>query len=416
MKQLTPRDQTRRQTPAAKLLRPFQDFARHSASGGVVLIAATVIALLLANSALAEGYHGLLDAEIGLTIGSFSLHYSLLHWINDGLMTIFFLLVGLEIKREVLIGELSSVRAALLPIVAAVGGAVVPAILYALFNHGGSGAPGWGIPMATDIAFTLGLLALLGDRVPFALKIFVTAAAIVDDLIAVVVIALFYSSGVNLVALGIAVAVLALMLVGSRFGVRRLAFYLGLGLIVWLAFLESGIHATVAGVLIALTIPARQPARAALAPPDGAPVSPLHRLEHALQPWVAFAIMPIFAFANAGISLSLNSLQGETATVALGVIVGLVIGKPLGILGVSWLAIKSGITRLPQQLRWGHLVGAACLAGIGFTMSLLIAALGLGSGSLLEVAKLGILSASLIAGVLGFVLLRRIPAPVSSPD
>ncbi len=431
-------------TPLDKILRPFQDFIQHSASGGIVLVSATVVALILANSALAGRYHEVLHTEISFTVGSLVLSHSLLHWINDGLMTIFFLLVGLEIKREVLIGELSSFRAALLPVVAAVGGAIVPAILYALFNHTGQGASGWGIPMATDIAFTLGLLALLGDRVPFALKIFVTAAAIVDDLIAILVIAFFYSEGINGLALGIAFAVLALMIVGNLLGIRRLTFYLGLGVIVWLAFLQSGVHATVAGVLIALTIPARKQID-----PDGfltrvrrlldrfddskAETSllvrtevqqsivaeleeaceqvqtPLQRLEHTLQQWVAFAIMPIFALANAGITLSLGSLQGETSAIALGIVVGLVVGKPIGILGASWLTVRSGVARLPQKVRWAHLVGAACLAGIGFTMSLFIAALGLGDSPLLEVAKLGILTASLIAGTLGYMLLRRIP-------
>jgi NhaA family Na+:H+ antiporter len=392
--------------PAYRFLRPFRDFIQHSASGGIVLIAATLLALVLANSPLAHGYEAVLEWKIGPTIGTIDLHYDVLRWINDGLMVIFFLLVGLEIKREVLTGELSNRHAALLPVASAFGGAIVPAILYAVFNHGLISGSGWGIPMATDIAFTLGLLALLGSRVPPALKIFVAAAAIVDDLIAIIVIALFYSNGINGWALGVALAVFVMMLAGNRLGIQKLAFYLVLGFALWLALLQSGIHATIAGVLIALAIPTHSKASASHRHEES---SPLHRLEHALQPWVAFGIMPIFALANAAIPLRFDHFDSASTPLIVGIGLGLVLGKPVGILCACVLAIRSGVARLPHGVHWNHLIGAACLGGIGFTMSLFIAALAV-HDSLLEIAKLSILTSSLIAGSLGFMLIRRLPA------
>ncbi len=257
------------ETPLARVLRPIQEFINNSASGGVVLMIAAVVALAIANSPLAGAYDALLHTHIGVTIGPFQLDESVLHWINDGLMAIFFFLVGLEIKREVRAGELSDLRAALLPIFAAIGGVVVPAALYTLLNANGPGAAGWGIPMATDIAFALGLLALLGNRIPFSLKVFLTAVAIVDDLIAVLVIAFFYSGGINVAALAIGFAILLVLLLANLFGIRSTGFYAGLGIVVWLAFLQSGIHATIAGVLVALTVPARNR------------IDPRHFLEHA---------------------------------------------------------------------------------------------------------------------------------------
>lgn len=430
-----------RETPSDRILRPLQEFIHHSASSGLVLMAATVVALLLANTALADQYNEVLHTNISIQVGDSELEYSLLHWINDGLMAIFFLLVGLEIKREALVGELSNLRAALLPIIAAIGGALVPALIYIMLNRTGAASQGWAIPMATDIAFTLGILALLGKRVPFALKIFMTAVAIVDDLMAVLIIAFFYSNGIDATALGLGLLLLGIMFAANLLGIRNLIFYLGLGLLVWLAFLQSGVHATVAGVLIAWVIPARnridpaafleraqnilvyfassqmqstkmltdevqQSAVAELEDACEQVQAPLQRLEHSLHLWVSFLIMPIFALANAGVSLSLNSLEGESSRVALGIILGLVVGKPLGLLGAVWLAVHSGIASLPSGVQWSHMVGIGCLAGIGFTMSLFIASLGLDAGEL-EVAKLGILTASVIAGSLGFVLLRR---------
>jgi NhaA family Na+:H+ antiporter len=420
----------------------MQEFVHSSASSGIVLMLAALAALALANSPLADQYDALLHTTIGITAGPFELSETLLHWINDGLMAVFFFLVGLEIKREVVVGELSDLRAALLPIVAAVGGALVPALIYTATNFGGPGASGWGIPMATDIAFALGILALLGDRVPFALKVFVTAVAIVDDLIAVLVIALFYSGGVDFLALGIGLALLLFLFMANRLGIRTVLFYVVAGLVVWLAFRQSGIHATVAGVLVAMTIPARNRidpstfvtrARGILerfeqSPPETSHMltdevqqasileledaceavqAPLQKMEHTLHKWVAFGIMPIFALANAGVALSPESVTQGAPTVPLGIILGLVLGKPVGLLLASWLAVRVGAVSLPQDVGWGHLVGAAFLAGVGFTMSLFIASLGFGEGPLLASAKLGILAASVIAGSVGYVLLRR---------
>ncbi len=436
------------ETSIARILTPIQQFIHTSAAGGIVLMVATVLALILANSPLADEYDALLHAHLSISLGPFQIDESLLHWINDGLMAIFFFVVGLEIKREVRAGELSDLRAALLPIFAALGGVAVPALLYVTFNQNGPGAAGWGIPMATDIAFALGVLALLGSRVPFGLKVFLTAVAIVDDLIAVLVIAFFYSSGISWLALGIGFAVLALLLLGNVFGIRLTLFYTGLGVVVWLAFLQSGIHATIAGVLVAFTVPARtriEPAdfmeraggllhrfqQSSLEPnimliDEGQQSAvleleeacedvqaPLQKLEHSLHTWVQFGIIPIFALANAGVALTLSSLVGDTSLVALGIVVGLVLGKPLGILAGSWLAVRMGLSALPAGVQWPHMVGVGFLAGIGFTMSLFIASLGLGENTLLEAAKLGILGASLIAGSIGYVLLHRRDQSVS---
>lgn len=430
------------ETSMSGIFRPIQRFIHTSAAGGIVLMVATVLALGLANSPFADAYDAVLQTHIAVSIGAFHLDESVLHWINDGLMAIFFFLVGLEIKREVRAGELANLRAALLPIVAALGGVVVPAVLYVVFTAGGPGAGGWGIPMATDIAFALGLLALLGNRIPFGLKVFLTAVAIVDDLIAVLVIALFYSSGISWAALGIGFALLALLLLGNVFGIRVTLFYTGLGVVVWLAFLQSGIHATIAGVLVAFTVPARTRIE-----PDGFVTqasgllqrfqqsslepnimltdevqqsavlhleeacedvqAPLQKLEHRLHTWVQFGIIPIFALANAGVALSFRSLGGDTSAVALGILVGLVLGKPIGILAGSWIAVRLGWSVLPEGVQWQHMVGVGFLGGIGFTMSLFIASLGFGDSALLETAKLGILGASLLAGVIGIALLRR---------
>jgi Na+:H+ antiporter, NhaA family len=436
-------------TPIARILGPMQQFVNRSASSGIVLIIATIVALILANSGLAQAYNDLLHTEIGITVGPYELREDLLHWINDGLMAIFFFLVGLEIKREVSVGELSDLRAAALPIVAAIGGVVVPASIYALLNAGGIGASGWGVPMATDIAFALGCLALLGNRIPFALKIFLTAVAIVDDLIAVLVIAFFYSGGINMAALGVGFAVLALLALVNIFGIRNIILYVALGLVVWVAFLESGVHATIAGVLIALTIPARtridaptfterahriihefqqgelQPTPMLVNERQQSAVieleelceqvqAPLQKMEHSLHNWVSFLIMPIFALANAGVTLSASNLSGETLPVALGIMLGLVLGKPIGLLGASWLAVRGGLAVLPPSVTWRHMTGAGILAGIGFTMSLFIASLGLAEPELLATAKFSILIASLIAGTIGLVYLSRLRSPAET--
>lgn len=443
---------TWRDTPIAGVIQPIENFVHQSTSSGIVLLIATILALFLANlPATAPFYFGVLDSHISITAGAFHLDESILHWVNDGLMAIFFLLVGLEIKREVVAGELSNPRAALLPIAAAIGGVAVPALIYIAFNFNSGGARGWGVPMATDIAFALGCLALLGNRVPFALKIFLTAVAIVDDLIAVLVIAIFYSGGLNFTMLGLGFLVLGILLVANVMGIRTLTFYLGLGLIVWYAFLESGVHATIAGVLIALTIPARyaiddrafadkigkllakfretvvEPQKDSTArmltdeyqnsliqsmeTASEQALAPLQRLEHLLHTPVQFIIMPIFALANAGVPLSLNGFDATETAVALGIVFGLILGKPIGLMGGAFLVVKAGWAELPNQVGWRQMLGAGILAGIGFTMSLFIAALGFGEGSeLLTSAKLAILVASLIAGAVGMVYLSRVKA------
>jgi NhaA family Na+:H+ antiporter len=430
------------ETPVARVLRPMQEFIHNSASSGIVLMIATILALVIANSPLAAAYEKLLHTYIGVSFGSYQLKYSLLHWINDGLMVIFFFLVGLEIKRELFVGELSNLRAALLPIVAALGGVIVPALLYTLCNINGPGKVGWAIPMATDIAFALGLLAILGSRVPFGLKVFLTAVAIVDDLMAVLVIALFYSSGINFTALSIGFGLLGLLLLANLFGIRTIVLYVILGVLVWLAFLQSGIHATIAGVLVAWTIPARNridpahfvaQARDILNQFEQSPMepsrmltdeaqqhavihleevcedvqAPLQKMEHSLHFWVQFIIMPVFALANAGVTFSLGSITGTSTMVPVGIILGLVVGKPVGLLVASWLAVRTGIAELPSGVEWRHMVGVGFLAGIGFTMSLFIASLGFGESALLDAAKTGILLASLVAGTMGYLLLRR---------
>ncbi len=413
----------------------FQQFTRLQASGGILLLAATVLALIWANSPWGHSYFELWETYLKIELGDLALKESLLHWVNDGLMVIFFFLVGLEIKREILVGELASLRRATLPLMAAVGGMVLPAALYILFNLGGDGASGWGIPMATDIAFLLGLLTVLGSRVPVSLKIFFTALAIADDLGAVLVIALFYSSEISWLALGIGAVFLAALVVLNRGRVRHPLPYALLGIGLWLAFLQSGIHPTIAGVLLALTIPARTPMRASaflaqctaalggLEP--GAHVeesrqqqaaaqtlesiaeriqTPLQRLERSLNPWVAYLVVPIFALANAGVGLGGNLADALSSPISLGIIAGLVAGKPLGITLFSWLAVKLGIADLPQGVTWRQLFAASWLAGIGFTMSLFIASSAF-AGALLDTAKMSILLASLLAGGIGFGLL-----------
>jgi Na+:H+ antiporter, NhaA family len=430
-----------------RIVRPFQDFAHKQSSGGVLLIVATAVALLWANSPWAESYAALWHTKLAVGVGDFSVSKDLTHWINDGLMALFFFVVGLEIKREVLVGELSSARNAALPVAAAVGGVVVPALIYVAINAGTEGAAGWGIPMATDIAFALGVLALLGERVPAGLKVFLTALAIVDDIVAVLVIALFYTSEISWGALGVGAAFLAALVVANLLGVGRTLVYAVLGAGLWLCFLLSGVHATIAGVLLAFTVPAvsfidpgafldrsryvldrfeqagekgenvlaneeRQAALHALNHAAYKLEPPLHELEHALHPWVVFAIMPLFALANAGVPLGGGGItEALSSPVALGIVLGLVVGKQLGITLFAWLAVRSGLSELPEGTGWRHVYGAGWLAGIGFTMSLFITDLAFSEDSLVEAAKLGILGASLIAGAVGWTILRGASRP-----
>ncbi len=412
----------------------FQQFTRLQASGGILLLAATVIALLWANSRWGHGYFELWETYLKISLGNLELKESLLHWVNDGLMAVFFFLVGLEIKREILVGELASLKRATLPLAAAVGGMALPAAFYVLFNLGGEGQAGWGIPMATDIAFMLGLLTVLGSRVPLSLKVFYAALAIADDLGAVMVIALFYSGDVSWVALGVGAVFLVALVVLNRGGARRPLPYAVLGVGLWLAFLKSGIHPTIAGVLLAMTIPARttgraeayvaqctaalgglQPEASNESPRQQAAAqtletiaeriqSPLQRLERGLNPWVAYLVVPVFALANAGVELGGNLGQALTNSVSLGITAGLVLGKPLGIMLFAWLAVRVGLADMPVGVSWRQMFATSWLAGIGFTMSLFIASSAFGSATVLTTAKLSILIASLLAGTIGVML------------
>jgi NhaA family Na+:H+ antiporter len=411
--------QLERASVVGRLVAPLVDFMHVESSGGLVLLACTMLALLVANSPLAAGFDSFWEAPAGFTAGTFVLIKPLLLWINDGLMTLFFFVVGLEIKRELVSGELADPRKALLPVVAALGGMVVPAVVYALLLGGRPGARGWGVPMATDIAFVVGFLTLLGPRVPNGLKVLLLTLAIADDIGSILVIAAAYSSGLHLVPLGLAALGLVLMMMLVQLGVCSGPIYAVLVAGVWLGFLKSGVHPTVAGVLFGLLTPAhpifgrrvlldvvsdlygrlRGHRGAEHAPAEVE--SPVERLEHVLHPWVAFAIMPLFALANAGVRVEPAAL---VTPVALAVAAGLVLGKPLGIVLFSWLSVRLGMTRLPEGLNWRVLAGAGCLAGIGFTMSLFIAGLAL-EGALLAQAKIGVLLGSALSAVLGCALL-----------
>ncbi len=405
-------------------LGPFQEFFRQEAAGGVVLLACAVLAMAWANSPWSASYHELLASVITVKWSGVGIEKPLLLWINDGLMAVFFFLVGLEIKREITGGELAGFRKAALPAAAAVGGMVVPALCYVAFNRGGEGMSGWAVPMATDIAFAIGVLALAGPRVPVTGKVFLVALAIVDDIGAVLVIALFYTGRIYTDALLWATVPLLMLLVLNRARCQSAAPYILVSVILWYLILKSGVHATVAGVLAALTIPGGGrlghgahaetngvTKDAATSPSDpGDRHSLLERMEHALHPWVAFFIMPVFALANAGVTLESGFLSGFAHPVSLGIMTGLFFGKQIGIFGASWLAVRCNLAELPAGVSWRQIHGLSIIAGIGFTMSLFIAALGFGQGPLLDTAKTAILTASLLAGVVGWALLRFSPA------
>jgi NhaA family Na+:H+ antiporter len=419
--------------PIDRLLEPVTRFLHVEAASGIVLLACTAAALALANSPAAAWFAGLWKAPVSLSIGGFTLAGDIGHLVvNDGLMTVFFFVIGLELKREMVYGELRDPRKALLPVFAALGGVVVPALIYLALQWGQPGARGWAIPMATDIAFVVGFLALFGRRVPFGLKIFLLTLAIVDDLVAVLIIALVFTEALAWSWLGVAAALFGAVYALQRAGVRAVAVYVAVGVVIWLAFYKSGVHPTVAGVLLGLLTPAEawlgretftdvlkaawqraeatnpheartEVGRARFAAREA--LSPLQRLEDGLHPWVAYVVMPVFALANAAVVLSLSSL-GEPAAIA--VASGLVVGKPTGILLMCGLAVWTGVTRLPDNVTWGMLAGGACLAGIGFTMALFINALSFPAADfpVLEAAgKIGTLTGSLLSALAGAVVL-----------
>ncbi len=430
----------------AHLMRPFEDFFKRQASGGIFLMITTVLALFLANSPWSESYFHFWEIKFTLGTEQFGLTKSLHHWINDGLMAVFFFVVGLEIKREFLAGELASAKKAALPIAGAIGGMVFPALIFYFINPEGLESRGWGIPMATDIAFALGIVALLGDRISRSVAIFLTALAIVDDLGAVLVIAIFYTTNLNLMALATGVIFLAILIIGNRLDIQHPNFYALVGIALWVALLKSGIHASVAGVLIGATIPVRprhdhkqfmikaeelmkniremgavsgpfhkqekMGALLALEHVTHDALSPLQRMEHEMNNWVIFGVMPIFALANAGISLSLGELTGSFDNpVTIGIIFGLLLGKPVGITFSAWVAVKLGLAHLPQNTCWKEVFGIGILGGIGFTMSMFITNLAYTQADLVANAKVGIFTASLLAGIIGYLILSVVKCP-----
>ncbi len=433
-----------------KILKPVERYMHGESTAGIVLLASAVIAMLWTNSDWSDSYHHLWEYKIAIQAGEYGISKTLHEWINDGLMALFFFVIGLELKREIMAGELSDMGKAMLPLIAALGGMLLPALIYFLFNPVGPETNGWGIPMATDIAFALGIMSLLGKRVPLSLKIFLTALAIADDIGAVLVIAFFYTSNISMLSLSIGGLFLIVLLAANYVGVRSTLFYGLIGIAgVWLAFLMSGVHATIAGVLAAFAIPARtkideekfiqvlddQLRKFHAIPPNDVTLlepaqykviekinrltkaagTPLQKLEYKLHSWVSYLVMPLFAFSNSGITLHAGFLNNIlSSSVTLGVLLGLVVGKFIGVLIFCWVAVKMKIAALPQGVSWKQIVGVALLAGIGFTMSLFITTLAFKDAQLITAAKLGIFTASIISGVVGYFVLKKasiIPKP-----
>ena len=427
--------------PIDAVIDPLKRFLHIESASGIVLLIATITALVLANSALADSFLAFWKKPLGFTIGSFEMHHSFQHWINDFFMAFFFFVIGLEVKRELVTGELRDIRKAALPLAAAIGGMVVPACIYLFFQHDSPAARGWGIPMATDIAFVVGCLAVMGPRIPGSLRVFLLSLAIADDIGAILVIAIGYTESLDLGALALGIAGIGVLLGLKKVGVRNMMVFFGMALFIWFEFHESGIHATIAGVILGLLMPTRswvsekrlgsivqntlhflqgegwrspgerynmlrQMERAARKT-----VTSLERLEMDLHPWVGFIIMPIFALANAGVPIEISDF---TNPVAVAVVLGLFIGKPAGILLFSWLAVRIGLAKLPEGINWGVITGGGFLAGIGFTMAIFIAGLAL-AGDLLDAAKVGILAGSAISAIVGVLLLLAfLPKPSSS--
>lgn len=382
-----------------KISNRLTEFMKLETSAGIFLMLAALLALIANNSPLSNLYSGFLDTPVAIQIGALEIAKPLLLWINDGLMAIFFFLVGLEVKREVIKGELSSISKASLPFLAAIGGMAGPAIIYSFINWGDAlTMRGWAIPSATDIAFALGVLALLGSRIPTSLKVFLLALAIIDDIGAIVIIAIFYTENLSVESLGLALAGFAVLVAINRSGVKSITPYALVGLFIWVCVLKSGVHATLAGVLTALAIP--------ITGKDEKSESPLNYLEHALHPWVAFMVLPIFAFANAGVDLSVLQLSDLTAKVPLGIALGLFFGNQILITTLTFLAVKTGIAKLPEDVRWVQIYGVACLAGVGFTMSLFIGTLAFDSADIINQVRLGVLMGSFASAVLGYTVLR----------
>ncbi len=420
-------------------IKPLQKFLKTESSSGIILLAAAALALLIANSSFVDEYVSVFQSYISVGIADFKINKPLILWINDGLMAIFFLLVGLEVKREIQYGELSDTKSALFPVVAALGGAIVPGIIFFAFNNGSAFMDGWAISIATDIAFAIGILMLLGSKVPAWAKVFLTAVAIVDDLVAVLIIAVFYTENIKMAALIIAGLCVVVLLVMNKMNVKKIGLYLMVGAVLWVAFLKSGAHATIAGVLLGLTIPARRTSSLALVTEkvDAAAThlrkalthkekesremalnylgevveeaeSPLYRLEHRLHPWVAFGIIPVFAFANAGVVINTSALTAAfSSTLTWGIIAALFFGKQIGIFGSVFIMDKLGFSSLPNKKGTYKIVyGLACLCGVGFTMSLFIASLSFENPQYMEYAKVGIITGSVLSGLLGYIVLR----------
>jgi NhaA family Na+:H+ antiporter len=387
----------------------INDFIHKESSAGILLIVVTILALILQNSFLSEFYTSFLHTHVEIRFGDLQIAKPLLLWVNDGLMAVFFFLIGLEVKREVLEGHLSSLGQIALPGIAALGGMVVPALVYIAFNGGDSFAlNGWAIPTATDIAFALGILSLLGKRVPLSLKIFLMALAIIDDLGAIIIIALFYTSELSTLSIGVASAALAILFIMNRMGVAKKAPYILVGIVLWVSVLKSGVHATLAGVALAFMIPMISKDK------EGNSFSMAKEMEHDLHYWVAFMILPLFAFVNAGVDLKGISLNEMTGSVPLGIMMGLFIGKQVGVFGFSYVAIKMGLAKLPQESNWMQLYGVAVLTGIGFTMSLFVDSLAFNDTQIYHFAdKLAILLGSFLSGIVGYLILRS-AKPASS--
>ncbi|RAJ31921.1 Na+/H+ antiporter NhaA [Pedobacter cryoconitis] len=427
-------------SPFEKIIAPVSRFIHLEYTGGIVLFLSVLVAIIWANSPFHESYHHLWDIKFSIGFDDYVLNKPLHIWINDGLMALFFFVIGLELKREFMEGELSTLKKASLPMMAALGGMLVPAAIFFIINKGLASEHGWGIPMATDIAFALALLSMAGKHIPGSVKVFLSALAVADDLGAVLVIAFFYTSNLNFAPLGVAAIFLLILIAGNKLGIRSTAFYLLIGIAVWIGFLLSGVHATIAGVLVAFTIPAvtkinensfsenlrklsndfeqEIPNSGLLTTSEQhrtieqvksltlAAETPLQKIEYALHPWVAFVIMPLFALANAGIIIGADFFSALVNPVSIGVISGLIIGKFVGVLLFTWLMVKTGLAQLPDQANWKHITGVALLAGVGFTMSLFISNLAFEQPEFIEQAKYGILIASLIAGILGITLLK----------